>query len=165
MKLQFIKKTAIAAALSAVALAASAMTPMQDDGLSQVSGQDGVSIAANLNVDIGSFQYTNTTDNNANVSFNHIKANGLMAATLDVISGATFAAIRTAVGADGDFFNPASDVVQIAVPDATHVTLPAAALLSVSVDGVSMGGSTASFGKLAMNQIDLRGTSVWIWAH
>lgn len=165
MKLQLIKKTAIAAALSAVAMAASAMTPMQDDSLSQVSGQDGVSIAANLNVDIGSFQYTNTTDNNANINFNHIKANGLIAATIDVISGTTFGAIRTASGVSGDFFNPASDVVQIAIPAATHVSLPAPALLSVSVDSVTMGGSTASFGKMAMNQIDLRGTSVWMWAH
>ncbi len=167
MKLELIKKTAIAAALSVVAVAASAMTPMQDESLSQVSGQDGVSIAANLNVNIGSFQYTNVADANANINFNNIKAHGLIAATIDVISGATFGAIRTASGVSGTFFDAGSDVVQIAIPDATKVTLPTAGLLSVSVDSITMGGAAAgsSFGKFAMNQIDLRGTSVWMWAH
>lgn len=163
--MKLVKKSLLAAVLSTAAVAAFAMTPMQDESLSEVSGQDGVSIAANLNVNIGSFVYTNTTDNNASVSFNNIKAHGLMAATLDVISGATFSGIRTATGVSGDFFNPASDVVQLAVPDATHVQLPTAGLLSVSVDSITMGGSTASFGKMAMNNIDLRGTTAWIWAH
>jgi hypothetical protein len=162
--MKLINKTVIAAALALAAASASAMTPMQDESLSAVSGQDGVSIAASLNVNIGEFKYTNKTEN-ASISFENIKATGLMAATMDVISGGTFSAIRTATGVSGSFFNPASDVVQIAIPTAAEVTLPAPALLSVSVDAVRMGGSTASFGSMAMNQIDLRGTKVWIWAH
>ncbi|WP_019143234.1 DUF6160 family protein [Noviherbaspirillum massiliense] len=165
--MKFIKKAGLAAVLSAVAVAASAMTPIADEGLSQVSGQDGVSIAASLNVNVGSFQYTNTTEGatGASVSFNNIGFTGLIAATIDVISGAHFGAIRTATGVDGSFFNPASDVVQIAIPTAAQVTLPTAALLDMSVASITMGGSTASFGRIAMNDIDLRGTQVWIWAH
>ncbi|WP_026076214.1 DUF6160 family protein [Noviherbaspirillum massiliense] len=168
--MKFAMKAGVAAALSAVAVAASAMTPIADEGLSQVSGQDGVSLAASLNVNVGSFQYTNTTES-ASISFNDIKFTGLIAATIDVINGAHFAEIRKlGTGSptpvvDGSFFNVASDVVQIAIPDASKVTLPTAALLDMSVAAIKMNGSDASFGKIALTDIDLRGTSVWIWAH
>ena len=50
--MKMIKLTA-AAALVAASLSASAMTSISDDELSTVSGQDGVSIAANLDINIG----------------------------------------------------------------------------------------------------------------
>lgn len=164
MKLQLFKKTAIAAILSGLSLAASAMTPIQDEGLSQVAGQDGVSIAANLNINIGEFRYTDTDVDGGSVSFNNVKTSGLIAATLDVINNATFSGILAASGVTfpTSFYN-GGDVVQIAVPAA--ITVPTAALVSVSVDSIRMGGNTASFGAIAMNNIDLRGTTAWIWAH
>jgi len=84
--MKFLAKTVIAAALSSIAFAASAMTPIADSELSQVSGQDGVSIAANLNVNIGSFVYgtANGAEGGGNVAFNNISITGVVAATFGV---------------------------------------------------------------------------------
>ena len=166
-------KTAIAAALATVAFSASAMTPIQDTELSTVSGQDGVSIVANLNVKIDSFVYTDTDALDANglgggsVSFNGIKVNGLIAANIDILSKNSFLAAAGAAGVTnpGTFYNPATggDVVQIAIP--ADVQVAAGKFLNVSVDAIKMGNNAASFGSVAMNQIDMRGTQVWIYAH
>ncbi|MBA5689527.1 DUF6160 family protein [Rugamonas apoptosis] len=168
-----IVKTAVAAALATLALSASAMTPIQDTELSAVSGQDGVSIAANLNIKMDSFVYTDTDALDANgmgggsVSFNGIKVKGLIAASIDILSKNSFLAAAGAAGVTnpGTFYNPVSggDVVQIAIP--ADVQVGAGKLLNISVDAIKMGNNAASFGSVAMNQVDLRGTQVWIWAH
>jgi hypothetical protein len=165
-------KTALAAALTTLAFSASAMTPIQDAELSTVSGQDGVSIAANLNIKIDSFVYTDTDALDANgfgggsVSFNGIKVNGLIAANIDILSKASFLQAAGAAGVTnpGTFYNPATggDVVQIAIPQSVVAD---GHYLNVSVDAIKMGNSSASFGSVAMNQIDMRGTTVWIFAH
>ncbi|KQZ39589.1 DUF6160 family protein [Duganella sp. Root1480D1] len=165
--------TAVAIALSTLALSASAMTPIKDAELSAVTGQDGVSIGANLNVKVESFVYTDTDALDANglgggsVSFNGIKVNGLIAATIDILSKNSFLQAAGAAGVTnpGTFYNPATggDVVQIAIP--ADVQVAAGKLLNISVDAIKMGGSNASYGSMAMNQLDLRGTQVWIWAH
>lgn len=162
--MKLFKKSAIAALLSTLSMAAFAMTPIQDEGLSQIAGQDGVSIAANLNINIGEFRYTDTDTNGGSVSFNNVKTSGLIAATLDVINNATFSGILTASGVTfpTSFYN-GGDVVQIAVP--ATIVVPTAALVDVTVESIRMGGNAASFGSIAMNDIDMRGTSVWIWAH
>ncbi|HJU99459.1 MAG TPA: DUF6160 family protein [Burkholderiaceae bacterium] len=166
-------KSAVAAALATLALSASAMTPIQDTELSAVSGQDGVSIAANLNIKMDSFVYTDTDALDANgmgggsVSFNGIKVQGLIAASIDILSKNSFLAAAGAAGVTnpGTFYNPASggDVVQIAIP--ADVQVAAGKLMNISVDSIKMGNNAASFGSVAMNQVDLRGTQVWIWAH
>jgi len=166
-------KTAIAAALATVAFSASAMTPIQDAELSTVSGQDGVSIAANLNIKIDSFTYTDTDAVDAHglgggsVSFNGIKVNGLIAANIDILSKASFLQAAGAAGVTnpGSFYNPLTggDVVQIAIP--ADVGVKAGNLINVSVDSIKMGNNAASFGSVALNQIDVRGTTVWIFAH
>jgi len=159
-------KTAIAAALATLALSASAMTPIQDTELSTVSGQDGVSIAADLHVNIGSFVYTDTDTNGGSVSFNNIKVNGLLAAQIDIINATTFGTEMAALLVDPasavstGFYDGTSDVVKIAIPKVTTGTL-----LNMSVDSIKMGNSSKSFGSFAMNNLDLRGTNVYIWAH
>ncbi|HEY0847252.1 MAG TPA: DUF6160 family protein [Noviherbaspirillum sp.] len=162
--MKLFKKTAIAAVLSGLSMAASAMTPIADEGLSQVAGQDGVSIAASLHINIGSFTYTDTDANGGSVSFNNIGINGLVAGTLDIIDQTTFEGILTASGVTfpTTFYN-GGDVVQMAVP--ATITLPTASLVDVTVGSITMGGNTASFGSIAMTDIDLRGTTAWIWAH
>ena len=170
--MKLIAKTVIAAALSALALSASAMTPIQDSDLSQVTGQDGVSIAADLHINIGSFVYTDTDAAGGSVHFNNIAINGSVAATLDIINNATFGAAASAANPNSTLgvtggtglaaFMPAGDVVQIAIP---QITVAANHGLNVSVAGITMGGSTASFGSFAMNDIKLQGTTVYMWAH
>jgi len=179
MKLQLIKKTAVAAALSAFAVAASAMTPMQDESLSQVSGQDGVSIAADLNINLGSFVYTDTDPAGGSVSFNNIAFTGTIGVTLDIINQASFTAdvfnpavlgvVAPAAAADPAAqaaalaaFYPGGDVVKIAIPE---IQLNTGNALDMTVASIRMGGSTASYGSFAMNDIQLQGTKVYIWAH
>jgi hypothetical protein len=234
--MQMLKLTAIAAALVAASMSASAMTTIADDDLSAVAGQDGVSIAANLNINIGSFVYSEsnpTTTGSASVGFNNIQITGLLAMTVDVVSqsafsqlyagmtGQTIAATSTlnpltgvvtqsqgtatgpaATGFTGTSahsiaegailtaqglattdqttgavtvkdqtasFYSGGDVVQFAFP---NVTAKAGTLVDIKVGGITMGvngqqasSGAPSFGSFSLNQLDLRGTTVWMWAH
>ena len=193
--MKLLKKIAIAAAVSSITLVASAMTPIADTELSQVSGQDGVSIAASLNVNIGSFTYSDTNANGGSVSFNNIGITGTVAATLDIVNAVTFeTAVFTPSAAGGlgvlnpttmpvttpaqitaataqatalAAFYPGTDVVKIAIPN-----IATDAGLNVTVGSITMGNASGaaaagshSFGSFAMNDITLQGTTVYIWAH
>lgn len=193
MKLQLIKKSAIAAALSVVAAAASAMTPIQDEALSQVSGQDGVNIGVDLNVRVGEFRYTNTngtwadsidpttgavtpadTSDDASISFRDIRMNGAFAMSMEVLQnelfnggagvGEAYTVLGLTGGADaGTFHDGTQDVVKIAIPQ-----LESSKKLNFSVGAITMGtagtGAPKSYGSIAMNDIRLQGTKVYIWA-
>ena len=163
-------KLATAAALVAASLSASAMTTIADDELSTVAGQDGVSIGASLNINIGSFQYTDTDAAGGSVSFNNISIKGLMHMDVDIINAATFNGILTSVGATLADYDGTSDVVQFAFPNDTLAST--AVLPTIKVGSITLGhagnnaaGTTTSFGSIAINQLDLRGTTVWMWAH
>ncbi|WP_322403820.1 DUF6160 family protein [Massilia luteola] len=181
--MKLLKQLAVVAALSSIASYASALTPIADADLSKVSGRDGVSIAADLHVNIGSFVYTDTDTAGGSVSFNNIKISGAIAATIDIVNNATFQGEVSAYNADGSVnanttlgvisplavpgasaglaaFQPTGDVVKIAIPQVDTVKN-----LSMSVDSIKMGNSTASYGSFAVNDIKLQGTTVYIWAH
>jgi len=181
--MKLLKQLAVVAALSSIASYAFALTPIADADLSKVSGRDGVSIAADLHVNIGSFVYTDTDTTGGSVSFNNIKISGAIAATIDIINNATFQGEVSAYNADGSAnanttlgvisplavpgasaglaaFQPTGDVVKIAIPQVDTVKN-----LSMSVDSIKMGNSTASYGSFAVNDIKLQGTTVYIWAH
>jgi hypothetical protein len=169
--MKLLKQLAVAAALSSIASYASALTPIADSDLSKVSGRDGVSIAADLHINIGEFKYTDTDVNGGSVSFNNIKISGAIAATIDIVINATFQAEASALsgassvlgvtgGAGLAAFMPAGDVVKIAIP-----VIDTNKNLSMSVDSIKMGNSSASYGSFAMNDIKLQGTTVYIWAH
>jgi hypothetical protein len=205
-QMKLIHKTAIAAALSSFAMGASAMDQIQDTDLSQVTGQDGVSIAANLNVSIASFVYSTnnglstvnstTTGTSGSIGFNNISFTGVFAMTMDMLSQTNFAGTSTTVAggavssvlglnmpittggtANLTNFYSGGDVVQIAIPalSTSHLLNFSVGSITMGVNGVQagapgysgglFGGSGQSFGSIAMNSINLGGTSVFIWAH
>ena len=175
--MKLFKLCAVAAALSGLALSASAMTSIHDEELSQVSGQDGVSIVADLNINVGSFQYS---DSGNSVNFNNIGISGMMVITIDVLSGADFqTAAATALGAHGVAAAniPAvltataaatgfagGDVVQFAFPNVGGAAARPATP-SITVASITTGHGGASFGGFAINNIDLQGTKVWMYGH
>ncbi|GAA0759707.1 DUF6160 family protein [Ideonella azotifigens] len=173
----FALRTLALAALSALAFSASAMTSIDDEALSAVSGQDGVTIAGDLNINIGSFKYTDTDANGGSVSFNNIGVTGMFVMTIDILNAATTeSAVATSmakyVGAaapteaaklvTSGIYDGATDVVQFAFPDGglDHKLAP-----SVTVASITMGNSTKSFGSIALNNIDMQGSKFWIYAH
>jgi hypothetical protein len=174
--MKLLKQLAVVAALSSIASYASALTPIADSDLSKVSGRDGVSIAADLHINIGSFVYKDTDAAGGSVSFNNIGINGVIAATIDIMSNAAWQAealapgtglLAVTGGTDAASFAPKGDVVRIAIP-----LVDTSKNLSMSVGGITMGntpadanGHVASYGSFAMNDIKLQGTTVYIWAH
>jgi hypothetical protein len=175
------KFSAVALALAA-SFSASAMTSIQDADLAQVSGQEGVSIVADLNINIGSFTYT---DDGASVSFNNIGIKGMMIATIDVLTAAAF--VPTVVGsvvtqgglstADASAVVTAAgvatgwtgqDVVQFAFPVVGSGTVTAnarKATPTITVASMTTGHGGASFGGIQIKNLDLQGTKVWMYGH
>ncbi len=192
------KFSAVALALAA-SFSASAMTSIADADLSQVSGQDGVSIIADLNINIGSFTYTDNNGtvaapDNASVSFKNIDINGILVATIDVLTNANFrtgveAAFETQAGVppgalpqttkDALYASlqantgqvAGSDVVQFAFPYVGSTAGSALTLLArqasptIKVGSITTGNGGASFGSISINKLDLQGTRVWIFGH
>ena len=191
-------KLTAAAALVAASLSASAMSSIADEDLSAVAGQDGVSIAANLNINIGSFTWGNSADaagKAASVSFNNIQISGLVAMTIDVISGTQFNALYqgfttggtgTSLGALNTTISNNATAAAQAIAGGAAVT---PTLQGAMLAGANVVDSTASFynGKsdvvqfafpnvtakagelinISVGSITLgqNGTTVWMWAH
>lgn len=175
------KLSAVALALAAT-FSASAMTSIQDTDLSQVSGQEGVSIIADMNVNIGSFSYI---DDGASVSFNNISITGMRILTIDVLTGGAFstavtgsvvaqsglaaadAAVVVGAAATATGFT-GQDVVQIAFPvigSGTVSTNARLAKLSITVASITTGHGGASFGGIQLKNMDMQGTKIWMYGH
>jgi hypothetical protein len=220
--MNFLKLTA-AAALVAASFAASAMTAVSDDELSAVSGQDGVTIAGDLNINIGSFQYRDTdVGTGGSVNFNGISVRGMFVMTIDILQagltptssvdgvyvagsfadgvsksiqkythadGSAFTAIQAAAqltnlvtyGAYGTGVTatPGSgsfqDVVQFAFPAASVDSrlTPSVSIASIKMGSNAVGATgfvhtddtSPSFGSISINNMDMQGTKIWIYAH
>lgn len=176
--MKFIKTLCATAALAGFSLGASAMQTLAEEQLSDVTGQ-AISIFGNLDVNIGSVVYTDTNAGNlGSFTASNVNVTGAIAATLDLLTaanaGADFSAILGANTATvltpvtGTAFTTGfydgSDVVRIAVPN-LGIADNDAILVDVTIGAMQMGNSAKSYGSLAVNNINLQGTKVFIWAH
>jgi hypothetical protein len=192
------KQAVFATALSCLALTASALQSVPESELGQVYGQDGVSIAGDLNINIGSFQYMDTDPTGGAISFNNIGIKGMFVMTIDIINsgevtGAVINAMRQYIGFRGalheglkllpfdavsnptgaGIYDGSSDVVQFAFPDAhlDHRLTPSITVGSITMGSTDEAGkhtvtaNAPSFGSFAINNIDMQGTKIWMWAH
>ncbi|WP_374593588.1 DUF6160 family protein [Aquabacterium sp.] len=191
--MSFFKRSILAAALLGAALSTPAMTALPDEQLAAVQGQDGVSIAGNLNLQIGSFRYADTDATGGSISFDKIGVTGMFVATVDIQNSTDFTSSivtsmrkyglsDSAIGVSlfkllqAGVYDGKSDVVQIAIPNAG---LDARLTPSITVAAVRMGGQGTtsaggsghlddvgpSFGAFALNNINAQGTTLWMWAH
>ncbi len=180
------KISAVALALSA-ALSAQAMTAIEDADLSQVTGQDGVTIGGDLNINIGAFTWTDTDTNGGSVSFNNISIKGMFVQTIDVLNRDTFvsavgAGMTARLLANGvaaadvgalvstnltnlvtyGVYDNVSDVVQFAFPNAN---LDGRLTPTIKIASITNGNSTKSYGSLEIKNLDMQGTKIWLFAH
>ncbi len=181
--MNFKRVTLASALLASFALSATAMEAIEDEQLSQVSGQDGVSIIADLHVNVGSVVYGDDDGLGtvAELRLENVQTDGLVIANVDVLTAADFTTEAMAIAAGygvtdaiGLFTEVATvtgytngDVAKISFPALTHAE-KAAGLVSISVGSIKTGngaGASASMGSLAVNQIDMGGTSVYIFGH
>ncbi|MGE5451540.1 MAG: DUF6160 family protein [Acidobacteriota bacterium] len=182
--MQSFKLSAVALALSAVAFSASAMTSIEDADLSQVTGQDGVTIGGDLNIKIGAFTWTDTDTDGGSVSFNNITIKGMFVQTIDVLNHTAFAnAVGFAMGTYGadaaaeltklvtaGVYDNVQDVVQFAFPDANldtrlTPTITIGSITNGNAPVLASTGKAASYGSLQIKNLDLQGTKIWLWAH
>ncbi len=159
-----IKKTLAAAFLSALSMSAFAMTPVGDDELSQVTGRNGVSFVSLVNASVGTFSFTDTDPDGGSIKFGGLGAFGLVGGAIDIINQSTFESNMNQYGVQlPESFYKGGDVIQMAFPK--DIVMPTAMLMDVWANSMRMGGNLASFGKVQMTDVDLRGTTVWVWKH
>ncbi|MFN4266787.1 MAG: DUF6160 family protein [Aquabacterium sp.] len=176
----------------AFAVSAQAMSQVDDSALSEVSAQDGVTIGGDLNINIGSFKWTDTDVDGGSVSFNGISITGMFVQTVDVINGeklvfdtitamkqyipssraiteankllgVTYDQFGAATG--GPVFDPdngGSDAVQFAFPNAK---LDARLTPTIKIASIKNGNSDKSYGSLEIRHINMQGSKMWLWAH
>lgn len=147
-------KLSAVAALLAASLSASAMTAIDDGALAQVSGQDGVSIAGDLNINIGSFKYTDTDAQGGSVSFNNIGITGMFVMTIDIMRGVAAADVTdpakllAAANTDGNIINTLGKSMQGYLGESGAIgstSATAGELIKLVHGGVYAGGDVVQF--------------------
>jgi hypothetical protein len=158
------KKSAVAAFLSALSMSAFGMTPVGDEELSQVAGRSGVSFVSLVNASVGTFSFTDTDPDGGSIRFGGLGAFGLVGGAIDIVNQSTFESSMKQYGVQlPASFYKGGDVIQMSFP--SDIVMPTAMLMDVWANSMRMGGNLASFGKVQMSDVDIRGTTVWVWKH
>ncbi|WP_395504260.1 DUF6160 family protein [Ectopseudomonas hydrolytica] len=137
-----LKKIALAAAVMAVPFMAQAqMQSLDDAALADVTGQAGISIAGNFDATIGSIVYTDTeagvNDGSNSLSLNTVKLTGFNISESNPLT-----------------IDVVDNKLEIGLPGING---------GVSVDSVKIGAN--SIGGVAINGLDMAGSTVKVWGH
>lgn len=137
-----LKKLALAAAVMAVPFMAQAdLKALDDSDLAGVTGQAGISIAGNFDATIGSIIYTDTetgvSDGSNSLSLNTVTLSGF---NIDEANPLTIDVV--------------DNKLEIGLPGING---------GVAVDAVKIGNGT--IGGVAINGLDMAGSTVKIWGH
>jgi hypothetical protein len=141
-----LKQLALATAVLAVPFMAQAeLKAMDDTALSSVTGQDGISISGSFNGTIGSVVYTDGDTNGGSLRLETIAFTGF-----NISDDAP-------VKVDVDTNTGGAQQLQISLPTITG---------QLSVGAIKVGGAgAASIGSLAVNDMNMAGTTVKVWGH
>lgn len=147
------KQLALAAAvLSTSFMAQAQMKSMEDAALSDVTGQAGISISGNFNSTIGSVTYTDTDAGGGSVRLETIALTGFNISNENPIK---IDVVNTTIGTGATA--QSVDQIQISMPTITG---------GMSIGAIKVGGaSAASIGSLAINDLNMAGTTIKIWGH
>ena len=139
-----LKQLALATAVLAVPFMAQAeLKAMDDSSLSSVTGQAGISISGNFNGSIGKISYIDDGNslNMETVAFSGFNISDSAPILVDVVST--------------DIGGTQTQQLQISLPTITG---------ELSVGAIRL-GSGASIGGLAINDMNMAGTTVKVWGH
>lgn len=139
-----LKQLALATAVLAVPFMAQAeLKAMDDSSLSSVTGQAGISISGSFNGSIGKISYIDDGNslNLETVAFTGFNISDTAPVMVDVVST--------------DIGGTATQQLQISLPAITG---------ELSVGAIRL-GTGASIGSLAVNGMNMAGTTVKVWGH
>jgi hypothetical protein len=138
-----LKQLALAAAVLAVPFMAQAeLKAMDDSSLSSVTGQAGISISGNFNGTIGKVTYTDGDANGGSLNLETIEFTGFNISDADPLK---------------------VDVVTNGGIEQLQISLPA--ITGELEVGAIRVGTGASIGALAINDLNMAGTTIKVWGH
>lgn len=136
---------ALAVLLTAPLLAQADLKTMDDSALAGVTGQDGISISGSFNGSIGSIVYTDGDTNGGSLRMETVSFDGFD------ISDDNPLMVDVVTNSGG------TQQLQISLPEMTG---------QLEVGAIKVGNSSAaSLGSLAINDLNMAGSTVKVWGH
>lgn len=155
------------------------MSSVSDADLHLVFAKDGVTMAPDLNIVVGSFVYLDFDTSGGAQSGKDVTLRGQYFQKIDTLSSGDFAErVKAVVMGHGlsatvastqvdawvasGAYDMAADVTQIAFPDAG---IDSRLSPTIHIGAVTSGNSSRSMGSMQLKNFDLQGTNTWSWRH